>query len=99
MIHRKIIQIRSDIRLEDIEPPRGLNFLVLDYENNIIEVWCSDHPALKPEERVDSVKFGQLIKQLAPIKMLDSHPKSPAIIGRILVHNPDTDIDEVVDEG
>jgi len=99
MITRRIIQVKKEVRLEDITPPKGLNFLVLDYENRIIEVWASDHPALKTDEQVDSVKFGELIKQLAPVKTLDRHPKSPTIIGRVTRFNPDTKEEEVLDEG
>jgi len=98
-VTRKIIQIKKEVKLEDIEPPKGLNFLVLDYDNRIIEVWASDHPALKSDERVDSVKFDELIKELAPVKILDSHPKSPPIIGQIVRFNPDTGESEVLDEG
>jgi len=90
LIYRKILKVKTvgsretkDLR-PDIELPRGLNSLVLEYlpENMcIVEIWGSDHPILNTEERYTPEKLNKVVEQA--LETLDSHPMSPKTLGAI----------------
>jgi len=89
LIHRKIFRVKTvgsretkDLR-PDIELPRGINSLVLSYNDGtcIIEVWGSDHPILSVEDRFTIEKLRKVEEQA--VEVLDAHPLSPRIIGAI----------------
>jgi hypothetical protein len=92
-ISRKIIEINK----EDINNilVKGFNSLILEETDNtyIVELWCSDNNELLEEERKTADDLNIFISSLKPIKILESHQKSPAIIGRIIKD------DIVIDEG
>jgi len=92
-IYRRIVQLKPDVKLEELRLPRGINMLVLDYDERIVELWGSDTTELKAEERCDGAKLEGFISALAPLKTLRSHPGSPRIIGQIWKG------DVLVDEG
>lgn len=68
---------------------RGLNLVVHEYDETegtaIIEIFGSDHLALKSEERLTPAKMSEMLKHVSVIEELTTHPKSPPIICRLAV--------------
>jgi len=94
-------RVTGDLRpdIDDLE--RGINVLVLEYTDDetmcVIEVWGSDITDLPPEERCDITKIEAYAARKGWTPPLTSHPKSPAIIGRIIRIVDGRE--EVLDEG
>ncbi len=109
-ISRKIIEVKTTTTKHGVRPDidleLGFNYKVLEYSADkssaIVEIWASDVAELKPTERKNASAFGQFISSLAQkqsfIRLHPTHPKSPAIIGRISRGNTLEDT-VVFDEG
>jgi len=90
-IHRKILKVKTvgsrqtgDLRPELSDTlPSGFNYAVLEYdeaENTcIVECWCSDHPLQEKQRTV--ADLSEISKNSAVIEVLESHPKSPRVLG------------------
>jgi len=98
MIYRKILRVKTvgSRKTRNLAPaimplPKGFNFTVLEYSPDekecVVEVWCSDHPILAPEERKTKADLDALFSKSNPavLDSLSSHPSSPKMIGRIMV--------------
>jgi len=95
-------RVTGDLRPDTDDLPRGVNLRVLEYLEAegmcVIELWGSDVTQLIPEERCDATKIEAYATHKGWMPPLTSHPKSPAIIGRITRIRPDG-TEEVLDEG
>jgi len=112
MISRRILVVKTKGSRQggnlvpNIQLSRGFNLLVLEYRNNdteaVVEIWASDHPSLRDEERISSRKMEAEISKLRSepsfVDELPSHPKSPPIIGQIVRRHEDG-TEEILDEG
>jgi len=98
MISRRILVVKTKGSRQrgnlapNIQLPRGLNLLVLEYRNSdaeaVVEIWASDHRSLKDEERISSRKMEAEISKLRSepsfVDELPSHSKSPPAVGQII---------------
>jgi len=99
-IHRKILKVKTvgSRQTGDLRPklsdtlPIGFNYAVLEYdevENTcIVECWCSDHPLHeKPKTKAD---LDEISNHSTVLEGLQSHSKSPPILGSIAISFPET---------
>lgn len=74
----------------------GVNFSVLEYEESagtcVLEVWCSDHPA-QPDGGTPETVLDKVAQHPAVLSLVQSHPKSPPILGGVATTAPDS-VDE-----
>lgn len=103
MIHRKIVKAKTSgsRATRDLQPefserlPHGLNYGVLEYNETegwcIVELWCSDHPVIREDIQKSMSDLEAFAKDSAVLEILQSHPKSPEILGSMGVgglHSP-----------
>ena len=106
-IHRKILKVKTtgSRQTSDLRPqisdalPSGINYSVLEYDEAektcVVECWCSNHPLHeKPKTQAD---LDEISKHSAVLEVLQSHSRSPLILGSIAISSPDT-IDEAKKE-
>jgi len=94
-ISRRILRVKTAGSREngDLRPalvddlPRGINLVVHEYNEAegwcVIEIWGSDHPILRPEERSTTGKINSVVTHESVVEELATHPLSPPKLAEI----------------